>query len=65
MGEAEINAFLTHLAEALRLRVKDVDFSYDQITVRDGKGAKDRATVLRWPAGSTPSRGTATRPGCS
>jgi integrase len=30
------------LAEALRLRVKDVDFAYDQITVRDGKGAKDR-----------------------
>jgi integron integrase len=34
------------LAEALRLRVKDVDFSYDQITVRDGKGAKDRVTML-------------------
>jgi integron integrase len=34
------------LAEALRLRVKDVDFSYDQITVRDGKGAKDRMTML-------------------
>ena len=31
---------------ALRLRVKDVDFSYDQITVRDGKGAKDRVTML-------------------
>ena len=27
------------LAEALRLRVKDVNFSYDQITVRDGKRA--------------------------
>jgi integron integrase len=26
--------------------VKDVDFSYDQITVRDGKGAKDRVTML-------------------
>ncbi len=34
------------LAEALRLRVKDVDFSYDQILVRDGKGAKDRVTML-------------------
>jgi integron integrase len=34
------------LAEALRLRVKDIDFSYDQITVRDGKGAKDRVTML-------------------
>src|SRR3954471_7142125 len=34
------------LAEALRLRVKDVDFAYDQITIRDGKGAKDRVTML-------------------
>ncbi len=34
------------LTEALRLRVKDLDFEYRQITVRDGKGAKDRVTVL-------------------
>ena len=34
------------LMEALRLRVKDVDFEYRQIIVRDGKGAKDRVTVL-------------------
>jgi integron integrase len=34
------------LFEALRLRVKDLDFSYGQITVRDGKGRKDRFTVL-------------------
>jgi len=34
------------LMEALRLRVKDLDFEYRQITVRDGKGAKDRITVL-------------------
>jgi integrase len=34
------------LAEALRLRVKDVDFEIRQIIVRDGKGAKDRITVL-------------------
>jgi integron integrase len=34
------------LLEALRLRVKDVDFAYDQITIRDGKGAKDRVTML-------------------
>jgi integron integrase len=34
------------LLEALRLRVKDVDFGMKQITVRDGKGAKDRYTVL-------------------
>ncbi|HEY3568161.1 MAG TPA: integron integrase [Thermoanaerobaculia bacterium] len=34
------------LLEGLRLRVKDVDFAYDQITIRDGKGAKDRVTML-------------------
>ncbi len=34
------------LLEALRLRVKDVDFAMKQLTVRDGKGAKDRYTVL-------------------
>lgn len=34
------------LTEALRLRVKDLDFEYRQIVVRDGKGAKDRMTVL-------------------
>lgn len=28
------------------MRVKDVDFGYAQITVRDGKGAKDRVTML-------------------
>lgn len=32
--------------ECLRLRVKDLDFGYKQITVRDGKGAKDRLTVM-------------------
>ena len=34
------------LLECLRLRVKDVAFDYRQILVRDGKGAKDRVTVL-------------------
>lgn len=34
------------LSECLRLRVKDVDFAMRSITVRDGKGAKDRVTVL-------------------
>ena len=34
------------LMEALRLRVKDVDFSQNQIVVRDGKGATDRITML-------------------
>lgn len=34
------------LMECVRLRVKDIDFGYKQITVRDGKGEKDRRTVL-------------------
>ena len=34
------------LMEAVRLRVKDVDLAMSQVTVRDGKGAKDRVTVL-------------------
>src|SRR3989337_2217520 len=33
------------LLEGLRLRVKDVDFERLEITVRDGKGARDRVTV--------------------
>jgi integron integrase len=34
------------LLEALRLRVKDLDFAQHQIVVRDGKGFKDRVTIL-------------------
>lgn len=34
------------LMECVRLRVKDVEFTRRQITVRDGKGGKDRVTVL-------------------
>ena len=34
------------LRECLQLRVKDVDFGYKQIVVRDGKGHKDRVTML-------------------
>lgn len=34
------------LMECLRLRVQDLDFSRSQILVRDGKGAKDRITML-------------------
>ena len=34
------------LRECLSLRVKDIDFAYKQIVVRDGKGNKDRVTVL-------------------
>lgn len=34
------------LMECLRLRVKDVDLARHEITVREGKGGKDRKTVL-------------------
>ncbi len=34
------------LMECLRLRVKDVDFARNEIMVRNGKGGKDRRTVL-------------------
>jgi integron integrase len=34
------------LMEGLTLRVKDVDFGRREITIRDGKGGKDRRTVL-------------------
>jgi integron integrase len=34
------------LLECCRLRVKDVDFARNEILVRDGKGRKDRVTVL-------------------
>jgi site-specific recombinase XerD len=32
--------------ECLSLRVNDIDFAYRQVVVRDGKGARDRATML-------------------
>ncbi|MCF6345899.1 MAG: integron integrase [Thiomicrorhabdus sp.] len=34
------------VSELIRLRVQDIDFEYAQITVRDGKGKKDRQTPL-------------------
>ena len=34
------------LMECVRLRVQDVDFGSEQLTVRDGKGKKDRVTML-------------------
>ena len=34
------------ILECLRLRVKDIDFHYKQIIVRDAKGGKDRVTLL-------------------
>lgn len=34
------------LMECMTLRIKDVDFERREITIRDGKGGKDRRTVL-------------------
>jgi site-specific recombinase XerD len=34
------------LMEGVRLHVKDLDFAYHQIIVRDSKGAQDRITML-------------------
>jgi hypothetical protein len=34
------------LLECLRLRVKDIDFERAELTIRDGKGQKDRVTML-------------------
>jgi integron integrase len=50
-GETWIMATLLYgaglrLMECLRLRVKDVDFERNQITVWSGKGSKDRMTML-------------------
>ena len=40
------------LLECLRLRVKDLDFTRNEVTVRQGKGNKDRVTML--PESSKP-----------
>ncbi len=34
------------LIEYLRLRIKDIDFEQSQVLVREGKGEKDRLTML-------------------
>ena len=34
------------LMECVRLRIKDVDFAYAHVVVREGKGGKDRITML-------------------
>jgi len=34
------------LSEALRLRIKDIDFEYQHLIIRDAKGEKDRTTLL-------------------
>ena len=45
MGELMYGSGL-HLLECLRLRVKDLDFEQGEITVREGKGDKDRRTMF-------------------
>lgn len=50
-GEKQLMASLLYgsglrLTECLRLRVKDLDFGSKQIIIRDGKGEKDRVTLL-------------------
>ena len=50
-GEKQLMASLLYgsglrLTECLRLRVKDVDFEGKQLIIRDGKGEKDRVTLL-------------------
>ena len=51
------------LMECLRLRIQDIDFVRHEITVRDGKGGKDRVTVLteslKMPLGGNGVRGPA------
>jgi integron integrase len=34
------------LMECVRLRIKDIDFEYNQVIIRNGKGNKDRVTIL-------------------
>ena len=56
-GTAQVVAKLLYgsglrIMEAVRLRVKDVDFQLKQLTVRSGKGDKDRFTTF--PATLTP-----------
>ncbi len=41
------------LMECCSLRVKDVDFAKDQLTIRGGKGEKDRVTMLPASAAGT------------
>jgi len=45
MGQFLYGAGL-RVMECVRLRIKDIDCGYNQIVVRDGKGKKDRVTML-------------------
>lgn len=56
-GTAQLVAKLLYgsglrITEAVRIRVKDIDFQIKQVTVRSGKGDKDRITTF--PATLTP-----------
>jgi len=42
--------------EAIRLRVKDVDFSANQITVREGKGSCKKGSTVLGAQASSPAR---------
>ena len=42
-----LNGSGLRLTESVRLRVKDIDFGYNWITVRDGKGLRERVALLR------------------
>ena len=53
------------LMECLRLRVKDLDFAYNQIVVRDGKGQKDRVTMLPQPVKRPLQQHLQRRPGAA
>jgi site-specific recombinase XerD len=52
------------LLEVLRLRVQDVDFSMSQVTVRDGKGAKDKIYSPAAGGHACIARPLGTRPAC-
>ena len=50
-GEDKLIASLLYgsglrIMEAVRLRIKDIDFARQELTVRDGKGEQDRLTML-------------------
>ena len=49
------------LVECLSLRVKDIDFERNELTIRDGKGAKDRVSVLRLEPARPPGAPAARR----
>ena len=66
-GTARVIASLLYgaglrVSEGLQLRVKDVDLEYRQIVVRDGKGRKDRITILPDSLHRNPGRSPKTCP---